>query len=631
MKKILKINVVNILLLTYLEVMFGLLLFDSFNKETIISLSIYILLFSSFITNLTSLFKDKVGRIINYIIYFILFFLFSLQFVFKSSMKTFFSLSLMGIGDQVLDFFGELLYMVFSNFIGITLLFVPLILLIVFRKKINFNINRYKKYLFIYILIIPILFISYIGYIKYKDNENISMYDLYKNINNVPLNIQRLGVIPSTFLDIYRTIFGFEEKIIDIKYEDDNKEDIFKYEDNILELDLNKKTPQIIKGYIENNPGTKKNEYTGIFEGKNLIFIVAEAFSTIGIDEKLTPTLYKLTNSGFIFNNYYVPYYLSTIGGEFSALTGIFPDSSTLSIWRKGSNSFPFGIAHTFQRKEYNTYAYHNYSGYFQDRHKYLETQGFDNFKACDMGLDINCSLWPPSDIELIEESYKDYIDSEKPFMTYYMTVSGHLEYNFFGNDMAEKNKDLVDSLNVSYSAKAYKATQIELDKALEKLIDKLEEKGILDDTVIVMTADHYPYGLNLNEINELSNYKRDELFEINHNSLVIWNNKLNNTEINKVGMPIDIIPTIYNLFGIDYDSRLFAGNDLLSTSDGLVILGNRSWISDKGKYNSITNTYIGDGDNTYVNYINNLISNKIAFSKSIMTKDGYKYIKIND
>lgn len=629
MKKIFKIHALNILLLTYLEAMFGMLLFDSFNKETIISSFIYILIFSSILTIITTLFKDKVGKTINYIIYFLICLIFSLQVVFKSSMKTFFSLSLLGIGDQVLNFMGELLYMVFSNFIGISLMFVPLILLIIFRKKINFNIKGYKKYLSLYIAVIPILILSYVGYIKYKDNEEISMYDLYHNINNIPLSVQRLGVIPSTFLDIYRTTFGFEEKIISVDYETEEDTGIFNYEDNTLDLEIDEKTPQIIKDYIQNNNGTKKNEYTGMFENKNLIFIVAEGFSTIGIDKALTPTLYKLTNSGFIFNNYYVPYYLSTIGGEFSALTGIYPDSSTLSTWRSGTNTFPYGISNIFKEKGYNTYAYHNYSGYFQDRNKYLKTLGFNNFKACSMGLNINCDLWPPSDIELIEASYKDYVDSDKPFMVYYMTVSGHLEYNFFGNDMAEKNKSLVDNLPYSYAAKAYKATQIELDRALETLINKLEEEQVLDDTIIVMTADHYPYGLDLNEINELSTYKRDDLFEITHNSLVIWNNKLKNIEIDKVGMPIDVIPTVYNLFGIDYDSRIFAGNDLLSTGEGLVVLGNRSWITDKGRYDSTNNNYVGVGDSNYVNYINNVVSNKIAFSKNIISNNGYKYIKV--
>ena len=386
-----------------------------------------------------------------------------------------------------------------------------------------------------------------------------------------------------------------------------------------------------IKEYIDNNPGTSKNKYTGIFKDKNLVFVVAESFSTIGVREDLTPTLYKLTNNGFVFNNYYVPYFLSTIGGEFQADTALYPSINSLSIWRSGNNSFPYGLGNSFNNINYNTYAYHNHSGYFQDRYKYLKAIGFNNFKACAMGLDINCDVWPESDIEMIEKTYTDYIDSDKPFMAYYMTVSGHMEYNFFGNYIASKNKLLVDNLNLSTSASAYLATQIELDRALELLINKLEEANKLDDTVIILTADHYPYALSLEEMNELSTFKRDNLFEINHNSLIIWNNKLNRVEIDKVGMSIDVLPTVYNLFGIEYDSRLFAGTDLLSNSDGLVILSNRSWITDKGKYNSITNEYIGIGDVDYVNNINKTIQNKISFSRSMITNNGYKYIKIKE
>ena len=145
------------------------------------------------------------------------------------------------------------------------------------------------------------------------------------------------------------------------------------------------------------------------------------------------------------------------------------------------------------------------------------------------------------------------------------------------------------------------------------------------------MLADHYPYALSLKEINELSSYERDSIFEINHNSQVIWNNEMETTNINKYGMPIDVIPTIYNLFGIEYDSRLFAGTDLFSTKEGLVILGNLSWITSKGKYNSVTNTFTNDTTKEYIDNINKTIQNRIAYSKNIFTNNGYKYIKENN
>lgn len=631
MKKILKINGINYLVLVFFEMVFALISFDIYSKGEVLSILIYSLFVSFVMTILMTIWSEKVNRIFGYIIYFIFCFWFALETIFKAFLQTFFSLDCFKLSDQAMGFAGETIKVIVSNIHYLVLFFLPFILLIIFRRKLDFDIKGNKKYLFGYIILIPLSFLSYRLYINStKNSSDISLYDLYYNTNNIPLSIQKMGVLSSTGLDIYRNIFGFDDKVIEVNYEENSDNDeLFVYDKNILDLDLDSdKLNKDIKKYIEDNPGTSKNKYSGMFENKNLIFVVAESYSEIGVDEERTPTLYRLIHNGFIFNNFYVPYYLSTIGGEAQSLTGLYPNYSTLTKWKSGENSFPYGLATVFKEKGYNTYAYHAHNGYFQNRYKYLKSLGFDNFKACNMGLDINCDIWPESDVEMINTSINDYIDSDKPFMTYYMTVSGHLDYDKESNSIVSKNWDMVKDLDYSDKAKAYLATQIELDRAMESLIKKLDDKGILKDTVIVMLADHYPYGLDLDEINELSSYKRDELFEINHNSLVIYNSAMKNVNISKTGMPIDVLPTIYNLFNIRYDSRLFAGSDLLSNSEGMVILDNLSWITDKGKYNSLNNKHSDNLDNNYINNINNIIQNKIIFSRNMITYDGYRYIK---
>ena len=632
MKKIIKNNLINICLLTFLELIFSLLMFDDYSIETLVNILIYVLFLSLIITLITSMFSSKINRLINCIIYMFICLIFAFQFVMKNSMGTFMSLDMFSLTDQAVDFLGEAFNIIFSNLYSIIISFLPVCFLIIFRKRINFYFDKKDKlYLFSYIVIIPIVALGYGLYINSSKNDLISFYNLYNDIDNNNLNVQKLGVIPAFELDLYRTIFGFEDKVDYVNNNNTLNNDTLSYDRNILNLEIDNDANNNIKFYIENNYGTKKNEYTGMFKDMNLIFVVAESFSTIGIRKDSTPTLYELTNNGFVFNNYYVPYYLSTIGGEFQADTSLYPSTSTLDIWKSGNNSFPYGMGNSFKNANYNVYAYHDHDGYFQERYKYLKAIGFDKFRACNMGLDINCDVWPESDNEMIEESYLDYIDNDKPFLVYYMTVSGHMDYNYKSNYIANKNKLLVDQLKFSTSSSAYLATQIELDRALENLINKLEEFNKLDNTVIVLTADHYPYALSLDEINELSEFKRDSLFEINHNSLCIWNSKLNRREIDKVGMSTDVLPTIYNLFGINYDSRLFVGNDLLSDGDGLVILNNRSWITDKGRYNSVTGKYSGLEDERYIKSINQTIQNKIAFSNSIMKNNGYKYIKIKE
>ena len=98
---------------------------------------------------------------------------------------------------------------------------------------------------------------------------------------------------------------------------------------------------------------------------------------------------------------------------------------------------------------------------------------------------------------------------------------------------------------------------------------------------------------------------------------------------IDKVGSQIDVLPTIYNLFGVKYDSRLIIGKDILSTEMGLAIFGNRSWVTDKGSYNAKTKEFIGDNiiDNDYISYINKIVNNKVTMSKNIMVNDYYKKV----
>jgi len=554
--------------------------------------------------------------------------------LFYKTFKVFFSLSNLGISDQLNNFMNQVFKVIFNNIIYIIIFMIPFILYLIFKNKlkvIKIDLVCYIVYVSILLLFVPIF---YVNVMLTKDKTN-DLYYLYNKVNEVSLNINKLGVLNSYTIDLYRSINGFKESIENIEIKD-NKEEIIEekeivYLPNKLELSFNNTNNndiKLINEYIKSDLGTMKNEYTGIFKDYNLIYITAESFSQIGVSEELTPTLYKLTNSGFIFDNYYTPNALSTIGGEFQSLLGLYPDNDILSIWRSGNNYFPYGLGNIFKGLGYDTFAYHDNLYTFQDRHKYLKSQGFDNYLGCFNGLEkrMNCKSWPESDIDMFNVTLPDYINSEK-FLAYYMTVSGHFEYTFSGNSIAYKNRNYVSNLNLGEKAKAYVATQIELDKALELLINKLSEANILDKTVIVLLADHYPYELDLNSVNSLSSYNRDEIVEVNHNSLILWNNKLESTHITKPCMSSDVIPTVYNLFGIDYDSRLFTGRDILSTSDGIAIMRNRSFVTNRGTYFSNTNKFTGDADEEYIKSINALINNRLTISKLILKTNYYKYL----
>ena len=616
----------NLLSILYLEFLFGLLTIDVYSRSSIINIVIFSLIVSTIITILNN-------KIISYITYGILGFYFSMQFILKKVFGFYFSFNLFKLTDQILKFGNETIISILKNIYAIVLFFLPLIFLIIYRRKIVKETNI-LKYICVLLIGIGLFGLD----IKLQKNNENSIYYLYTSINDTSLNNEKLGVINSGILDLHRTIFGFKEKIEPV-ISIDESDDIFEYKDNKLNIDFknlrtNNSEIASLNNYMDSISPTKQNKYTGIFKGKNLIYIVAESFNEIGVREDLTPTLYKLVNSGFKFNNYYSSNNLSTIGGEFQALTGLYADSSILYTWRRGLNYFPYGLANVFKKEGYNTFAYHDHFYNFQDRDKYLKALGFDNYKGCYNGLEdkIKCNIWPEYDTEMIRATTDDYLNSTEPFMVYYMTVSGHLAYNFGGNEVAIKNREKVNNLPYSDSVKAYLATQIELNDALELLINTLEEKNKLDDTVIVLLADHYPYGLTVDQINEISDYKKDGIIGVNDSNLIIWNSKLKTIEVDKVSMSIDVLPTVYNLFGIDYDSRLFAGSDILSTREGMAIFNERSWVTDKGKYFGSSNNFVQseEVDGNYIKTINTIMNNKISISKLIVKNNYYDYLKNN-
>lgn len=623
-----------LLSLIYMDLVFNLFAYDNYLKTSVINMTLFAVLNAFIILILTSIFSKKVNKIITYVIYGFMWFWYSLYYIFYKVFITPFSIALFRQSDQTLKFGKNIIISILQNIHIVILFLIPLILLIVFKKKINYDKSKLKD-IGAYICLFIISCSIYVLNIFVQKREVGGIYNLYFETNNVSLNIERLGVPAAIYLDVYRCIFGINEKIelVNLPQEDDDTE-LFEYDYNKTDINFDGGSGDIarINQFMNNETGSRKNKYTGMFKGKNLIFVVAESFNEIAVRKDLTPTLYKLVHEGFDFENFYTSNNLSTIGGEFQALTGLYADNTILSSWRGGRAYYPYGLGTVFKNLGYNTYAYHDNSAYYQDRNVYLKSQGFDNYKGCYNGLEklINCEQWPQSDVEMINATVGDYINSDKPFVTYYMTVSGHFYYTYGGNAIANKNKYLVKDLDYPEEIKGYLATQMELDKALEILMSKLEEANKLDDTVIVLLADHYPYNLPIDYINMLSDYKRDTLIEANSNSLIIYNSKMKSVKVDKVGMSIDVIPTVYNLFGIDYDSRLIMGKDILSTSEGIAIFKDKSWITNKGTYYASTSKFVPKVDTVdedYVDTINSIVSNRLAISRMIVENNYYKYI----
>ena len=639
MKK-LNLLIYYILFIVYEELVFSCIIFKTFPASfgLIILFSIPIAIVLNLIT---SVFKPKVNKIITYIITIALIIIFGAQIVYYSMYEAIISFFSMMHGGQVTEFMEVIIDVVLRNWYGILLFIIPLIILIILSKKkvITFEKNSIKQ---IAIKITSVLIIQLIALLCVNFINTDDMYsnkNLYYNIHVPKVTANRMGLLTTMRLDLQRFIFGFEEKLSVQTNAIPKEEEKDSY--NITYIDFDKlikneedNTIKEMHEYFSTQEASKKNKYTGMFKDKNLIVLVGESFSSLAIREDLTPNLYKLYKEGFQFDNFYTPIFpVSTADGEYITDTSLIPKEGVWSFLRVAGNYMPYSYANVFEKQGYSSNAYHNHTATYYERDKYIETMGYNSYLAVGTGLEdrMDTSNWPNSDYEMVKTTVDDYINNEK-FMAYYMTVSGHMNYTKLGSAMVYKNWEQVKDLPYSNKAKGYLAANIELDKAVGELLSRLEQAGKLEDTVIVISGDHYPYGLTLDEINELSTFERDDKFEKFRMPFLIWSGSMKGPiKVEKIGSSLDVLPTVLNLFGAEFDSRLLMGRDILSDSDPIVIFSDRSFITDKGRYNSLTEQFTPNEGVTveegYVDKINTIIYKKYQMSRLILENDYYKHV----
>ena len=458
------------------------------------------------------------------------------QLVYHCIFGDFMPVSQIGMGGNVVvNFNSQLLYGIRQNLLKILLLLLPLIaviLCLILRRAQALKLRlRWKQALASFAVLLALLLtvtgLMYVG----RDNA-FSAYRTFTNVNtSTDSSYKKIGMLATTAQELRYMLFGGSGSIT-ITPSSLNISDVPRtYSSNsynvIESIDFtalaDSTDSDILKAtdeYLSNATPTRKNNYTGLLKDYNLITICAESFCPWFISEELTPTLYKLSHTGILFENYYGTFQSVTTNGEYTMCMGLYPDMSRTktdsSFNVAGTNYLPFCLGNALKGMGYQAWAYHDYIGDFYNRNITHANMGY-TFKAPDSGLDVKID-WPSSDLEMMEASVDDYINSGEPFHAYYMTFSGHYQYNW-DNAMSAKNRDAVKDLPYSEPVKAYIACNLELEYALEYLMQRLEEAGVADKTCIVLTNDHYPYGLTEDEYNELAGQTLDTTFEKYRNS----------------------------------------------------------------------------------------------------------------
>lgn len=570
--------------------------------------------------------------------------LYGSQIVYHFIFGTLYSVAMVSQGGEAMtNFWRELLAAMGDHFPWLIALLVPLALRIFLRKGLKGEL-RAKGRIVLLALAVALFALTRAG-IRQTGTEMFSDEDYYRSREIATnQNVQRFGLLTTIRLELTRHA-KTEEQDYYIPEETQGEnlaQEPAEVRYNVMDIDfdaLNALTEDkkllAINDYCSKVTGTNQNEYTGMLKDYNLIVMCAESFSPAAIDKDLTPNLYKLTQQGIIFNNYYNTFPNTTTDGEYALMQGLFPDAgrskAVSSLYASRNSYLPFTLGNVFQsQRGVESFGYHNYRGSYYGRSESHPNMGY-TMKFAGDGMTFTTN-WPASDLEMMEQSIDDYIGKE-PFHAYYMTFSGHYKYDIGTNEMAKRNWDQVKDLPYSSNAiKAYLSCNIEFDKAIGYLMERLEQAGVADRTAIVIAGDHFPYGLKDSEYAELIGHDIDGFSKFK-STLIFWVGGLEkNIVVDEYCCNVDVLPTILNLWGFEYDSRLLAGTDVFSDGTHAAVLVDKSFLTDKVWFNASTGeiryqvpeSEIPEG---YVENMNQLIATRFSISADILNTAYYNFV----
>lgn len=585
--------------------------------------------------------EKKKGRIL-YIFFFLLSFtLFLTNNIYYSMTDSFFGFNLLGLASEGSAYFSDAIlncniWVYISAFI-IILTFIVGIKYYPQTKQTN---KKNILYIVLIFLIVHTITPVFLG--KANDDLEWSTWrnprNIYINFNDSNKSMMISGIYEYSFRDFYITYLKFKKTT--------NEEEITFLEEEYLTEEEN-----------------YSNSYTGKYQDKNLIIIQLEGLDSWMLTEEDTPTLYNMMNNSINFTNHY-SYYNgggSTFNSEFAVNTGfITPLSYTQNAYTFNKNSFPYSLANLFKDRGYSVNAFHMNTSEYYSRGVNYKNWGYDNYYGLqDLGTYTND--YYVLDRELIlNETFNEKLFSEEKFVDYIIAYSSHLPFSTTsgvckklvtediikesglyeqyqnGNlnityktettlldDTSKTTIKIEETLSDGTGTKTYEVEMPEMteeecarrqaketDYMVELLLQNLEEKGLLDNTVIAVFTDHYLYTLTDQTI--IENYKGTSNNLINQTPFFIWTDNGETKKVTEVTSQLNILPTLLNLFGLEYHPNYYIGEDALNSSyEGIVFFSDYSWYDGKvyvdggevtnGKY---IDPLLLEDKNYYINYI---------------------------
>lgn len=432
-------------------------------------------------------------------------------------------------------------------------------------------------------------------------------------------------------------------------------------------LGHDKALKKVTEYYKENKYTPSNNEYTNIFEGKNIIVIHAESMQKFAMDltfnnKEVTPNLNKLANEGIFFSNFYSQVGVGTSSdAEFTFNTSLMPSTKGTVFVNYFDRDY-ISIPKLLKEQGYYTYSMHANTGEFWNRNTMHKSLGYDKFYNKDsytidetIGLGLSDKSFFRQSVDIMKQIKEE---ENKPFYSLLIMLSNHTPFSDLALmedykttiDVTIDNQTVTrDYLNNTTMGNYLRSVHY-ADSAIGEFIDNLDKEGLLENTVLVIYGDH-DARLDFEDFNLLYNYdpitdtiktENDEgyipytkyNYELDRKvPFIIWTKDQNyNLNVNTPMGMIDVLPTLGNMVGIHSDYQL--GKDVMNIKgddntvtfiDGSFLTSKVYYNSPKGEIYSINNEPITE---EYIKERAKKSSDLIEVSNDIITYDFIKEIK---
>ena len=559
--------------------------------------------------------KNIYGKLLYALVYGFCFVMFLTHNLYYTYFKVFFDFSVLSAASEgssyLLDTLKDIsLWMYLVMIISITLLVYSFK---TFNKNRKNNGKRIGITILIFVVIhviLPFLFgraTTSLEWSAWRNKRNI-----YNSFNDNNKSMELVGFFEYNVRNMYITYFRETPEVDDesLSFLDDNFKD---------------------------NP-THQNRYTGLFEGKNLIFLQLESIDKFLTTEEIMPNLASLRKHSINFTDHYsfVNGGGSTFNSEFMINTGYAtPYTFNQNAYTFSKNNFDYSLPNLFKSVGYTVNAFHMNSSEYYSRGVNYKNFGYDSYNGLkDLKTYTDKSYELDQELLLNEEFNSKIFNVENPidshFVSYIISYTAHTPFSKDKGTCSMLLSD-EDKNNPNFNPTEFECMKIqakETDDMIGLVINNLKEKGLYDNTVLVVYADHYAYTLTDRTILDATKDTSNNL--INHTDCFIWSSDINPVEITKTTSQLNILPTILNLFNLYVNPNYYIGEDALDDEYlGYVFFSDYSWWDGKRYVDSSGTITKGlPATQDYINNMSSKINNLIKKNDEVLKTNYFKILK---